>query len=334
LSWPNSPAEQLSVTITDGVAQLLSGDEVWTERKLGRRGRWYAANLDQPKTQQQAIAIARANCPQALSQAVLLPTGRSKLDGSGLIVLEKTKKDLSRFLAVQGDVYLPLQEGAQIVTRLDQDYFRRWVAIAALDKQIPDIYETETKVSAPRPPVVVSNEIEGLRVIPEFLSTEQERGLVSTVNAASWSTELKRRVQHYGWKYDYRARKISASAYLGPLPDWAQTLAQRLFDEGLMPEIADQVIVNEYVLQQGISKHIDCLDCFRGPVVTISLLESWQMTFRKASEKFDLVLKQRSATIIDGAARYEWTHEIPARRYEGEALRSRRISLTFRKVNL
>ena len=55
---------------------------------------------------------------------------------------------------------------------------------------------------------------------------------------------------------------------------------------------------------------------------------------RKVSKR----LEQRSAMILTGAARYDWTHEIPARRNEIDPStgkrwkRRRRISLTFRRV--
>ena len=67
----------------------------------------------------------------------------------------------------------------------------------------------------------------------------------------------------------------------------------------------------------------------------ISLLESWEMVFRnkKDRRKVSQRLERRSATIMRGPARYQWTHEIPNRKFEpGCRRRSRRISLTFRKV--
>jgi len=125
--------------------------------------------------------------------------------------------------------------------------------------------------------------------------------------------------------------------YLGPLPSWAHDLATKLYKMKIVPFVADQVIVNEYVENQGISKHVDCVPCFEDNITTISLKESWEMVFRDSTNtthKISKVLERRSATTISGPSRYRWTHEIPKRLKEpnGEK-RGRRISITFRKVN-
>src|SRR5438309_2089665 len=109
---------------------------------------------------------------------------------------------------------------------------------------------------------------------------------------------------------------------LGPLPEWAAKLALRLRDQGLLPHTPDQVIVNEYVRNQGISKHIDCVPCFSDGIAMISLLESWEMVFRDRGGRVRVAkrLDRRSATIMTGPARYEWSHEIPARYKEPDGL--------------
>lgn len=148
---------------------------------------------------------------------------------------------------------------------------------------------------------------------------------------------MKRRVQHYGWRYDYKARKVDPKNYLGPLPVWAQDLAERLLELQVVSELPDQVIVNNYEGNQGITKHIDCPECFRGPVVTISLLETWDMVFTRklengTSERFVQPLPQRSVAVLAGEVRSDWYHEIPARITEHGVPRIRRVSITFRKV--
>ena len=46
-----------------------------------------------------------------------------------------------------------------------------------------------------------------------------------------WRDDLRRRVQHYGWLYDYKARSITSDMHVGPLPDWLAKLAKRLYEE-------------------------------------------------------------------------------------------------------
>ena len=178
---------------------------------------------------------------------------------------------------------------------------------------------------------------------PQFITEGEETKLLACIDGAEWSTEIRRRVQHYGWRYDYKQRQIDESMHLGELPDWAQELAGRLVNEGFMKDLPDQVIVNEYCGRQGISRHIDQPRSFAEHVATISLLETWGMVFRRrdSNEKVEKPLERRSVAVLTGDARYKWTHEIPERRNEllmdlqgkrRRVERSRRISLTFRTV--
>ena len=180
-------------------------------------------------------------------------------------------------------------------------------------------------------------DVPGLTYVPDFLDAGEETELVAAIDSAGWISELQRRVQHYGWRYDYKARQIDASMRLGSLPDWAARLARRLVSSRLLADPPDQVIVNEYVGDQGISRHVDAETSFADGIATISLLESWEMVFRERDEQrgrnVTLRLDRRSAAVMTGDARYHWTHEIPKRKYElGRVARGRRLSLTFRKV--
>lgn len=175
--------------------------------------------------------------------------------------------------------------------------------------------------------------VPGLSIVRDFLTAEEEASLIASIDACPWRSDLSRRVQHYGWKYDYEARRVDAAAWLGPLPPWSGLLVDRLLKRGLLDELPDQMIVNEYLRSQGISKHVDCISCFRGSVVTISLCESWEMIFRgPRRQKVAIALPQRSAVIIGGEARVKWSHEIPKRLRESWGLRGRRVSVTYRKV--
>lgn len=89
--------------------------------------------------------------------------------------------------------------------------------------------------------------IQGLTYIPEYITTEAESRLLDLIDSNAWNCELKRRTQHYGYKYDYAAREVSSDSYLGSLPYWLQELSYELHQDKLFPEIPDQVIINEYI---------------------------------------------------------------------------------------
>lgn len=178
----------------------------------------------------------------------------------------------------------------------------------------------------------------GLALIDDWIGKAEERRLLGLIDAGHWRTDLKRRVQHFGYRYDYRARSVSLADRLGPLPEWLSVLGGRLVDKGLFAAVPDQVIVNEYLPGQGISAHTDCIPCFGETIASLSLGDSVVMTFRHAATDahLELVLPARSLLVLSGPARYDWLHAIPGRKSDmigGERkTRLRRVSLTFRSV--
>jgi hypothetical protein len=54
------------------------------------------------------------------------------------------------------------------------------------------------------------DQISGLTYIPDFITPIQETKLLNIIDQQPWLTDLKRRVQHYGYKYDYKSRSITS----------------------------------------------------------------------------------------------------------------------------
>ena len=96
----------------------------------------------------------------------------------------------------------------------------------------------------------------------------------------------------------------------------------------------------------GIPPHVDTHSPFLGPIISLSLGSGVCMQFKhpnKHSVKEHAVyLQPRSLLVLSGEARYLWSHGIVPRKLdlvpteEGVTVRERgkRVSLTFRKVNL
>ncbi|HEY9675472.1 MAG TPA: alpha-ketoglutarate-dependent dioxygenase AlkB [Waterburya sp.] len=180
--------------------------------------------------------------------------------------------------------------------------------------------------------------VSGLTYIADYISPEQQNQLLKIIDQQEWSIKANRRIQQYGYQYDYKNGSFVSSSYLGTLPDWVQSIANRLADDGLMPNIPDQVIVNEYQPNQGIVSHIDCTPCFGNTIITLSLGSACVMEFRhpQTQETARILLQPRSLLIFQGEARYVWEHGILAceqDNYQGREFdRTRRVSLTFREV--
>lgn len=177
--------------------------------------------------------------------------------------------------------------------------------------------------------------ISGLIYLDAYISDLHHDYLIEAIDQAVWDSSMKRRVQHYGYRYDYKARQVTSDLYLGLLPDWASRIARQLSADGLIEVEPDQMIVNEYMPGQGISAHIDCEPCFGNRIFSLSLGSAAEMRFTQSGqEPVDLLLRPRSMVMMFGEARYAWKHAIPARKSDNGVKRSRRISLTFRKVTI
>lgn len=147
------------------------------------------------------------------------------------------------------------------------------------------------------------------------------------------------------------------------IPAAFDALCARLVERGLFPRAPEQVIVNEYQPGQGIAAHVDDTKLFGEPVCSVSLLADVAMDFKhkprqrttsvgagagaaaaaagagqpsSPESEHSVRLPRRSALLLTGAARYEWTHAIAKRRSDPDPStdrrvpRARRVSLTFR----
>jgi len=181
-------------------------------------------------------------------------------------------------------------------------------------------------------------DIPGLAYLPNSIDEQTEADLLRHIDDEPWITELKRRVQHYGYRYDYRARNVASESWLGPLPEWLMSYCDRLRVDGYFPQAPDQVIINEYQPGQGIARHVDCVPCFTDTIASFSLGSTCIMEFTHVEtwQKIPVLLEPRSLVVLSGDARYRWQHSIPHRKtdqYNGQVFpRGRRVSLTFRKV--
>ena len=312
---PPSQSSSLERKRTDGCFTLTWRGRPVVCKHWHSRARWYGTDLAHAAAGKAAADIAGRLGWPCIERRLSLPEGRVRTTGGGRLRVDGDT------LVVEGEMSLRLPKGADVGERLDADEFRRRLADASAFS--------------------LAIEPRGLIYRPDFITEEEETRLVGCVDGAEWNTVLKRRVQHYGWRYDYGKRRIDEDMRLGELPEWAQELGRRLVNEGLMTDPPDQLIVNEYEGEQGIAAHVDKEDIFAERVATVSLLETWEMVFRRrdTKEKVEKALERRSVAVLTGDARYKWTHEIPKRKNEPREDRSgkrrrvkrvRRISLTFR----
>ena len=335
IRWPNHVDDKPGWRKVEHEFVLSWDGTDFARKRIRERGQWYTANFEDMEIRREAENVARRLAWNCLVREVALTDTRVHFSGPGSVAVNKQGK---RKITVRGKIHFELPADAEIEEVIHVNSFRQLLATEFGRVPAPPTVRIPDKSPEPA-------EVPGLTYVPEFLSKDEETTIVMEIDKRDWSEELQRRVQHYGWRYDYKARQVDPIMRLGPLPPWADDLARRLLEMGLVPNLPDQVIVNEYIGNQGIARHVDSESSFEDGIAMVSLLESWEMVFRerRGRRKLNQRLEQRSAAVIKGDARYLWTHEIPKRKNEpgivkpgkknpSKVLRGRRISLTFRKV--
>jgi alkylated DNA repair dioxygenase AlkB len=169
----------------------------------------------------------------------------------------------------------------------------------------------------------------GLRYVLDALSHEEETALVTAFGDLPFApfqfrqyTGL-RRVVSFGYKYDYTAQRVRDAEPLPAFLDGLRAKAGAI--ARLDPRDLRQALVTEYAQGAGIGWHRDkpAFD----KVVAFSFCGDAVLRFRRRAgagwQRKTLRVASRSAYILEGAARSEWEHSIPA-------VAGLRYSVTFR----
>jgi alkylated DNA repair dioxygenase AlkB len=122
----------------------------------------------------------------------------------------------------------------------------------------------------------------------------------------------KRRVVSFGWRYDFNGGGLSKAedmpAFLLPAREKAAAFAQ------IPASDLQHALLTEYPQGATIGWHRD-RGVF-GRVIGISLLAPCTFRFRRKAgtkwQRASFIAEPRSAYLLDGAARTEWEHSIPA----------------------
>lgn len=171
----------------------------------------------------------------------------------------------------------------------------------------------------------------GLTLISDIIDWSYESSLIQEIDKHEWETFIGRRVQHYGFRYNYTKRKVEdkKTSAVADIPSWATKLCQHLLDKKHISSLPNQLIVNEYKKNQGITKHTDH-PMFGDVIFSVSLGAPCNMIFRRGMNVHGVKIQPLMFLKMEGETRSLWTHEIPPLKLEDN---HRRISLTFRYVD-
>ncbi|TRY50675.1 Eukariotic RRM plus AlkB domain containing protein [Cryptosporidium tyzzeri] len=196
----------------------------------------------------------------------------------------------------------------------------------------------------------------GLVLVEDFINKLEAIELLDWIdNNGQWETKLNRKVQHYGYSFDYNNKTIS-SVWERDIPPILNRLIERMLSLKIITEVPDQITINEYEAGKGIGPHIDSHHTIGENISVISLgsgilFEFSELSKRKnldcsskegsGSRKYDRISKrtvyipENSLYIMKNEIRYAWEHGIKSRKYDkiqGKfQQRKRRVSITIRK---
>ena len=173
---------------------------------------------------------------------------------------------------------------------------------------------------------------EGLVYVEDFVTVDEERDLVATLEGLDYRTitmrgqTAKRTVRHFGLDYRYDDAAVVPG---DPLPEPLVFLRDRcaaLIERE--PEDLVQILISRYPEGAGIGWHRDA-PMFGSRIAGVSLGASSRMRFQRTvggqREVAAIELAPRSAYVLAGKARWSWQHSIPA-------TKAVRHSITFRTL--
>jgi alkylated DNA repair protein alkB family protein 8 len=178
----------------------------------------------------------------------------------------------------------------------------------------------------------------GLVIIPEWISGDEESQLMAEIDSREWNTKIRRRVQHYGYTFEYSRLDVDKSCPPTSIPDMCAKLLER---QELNQEGYNQLTINEYSPGVGIASHCDTHSAFTDVIAVVSLLAPITIDFvsHDALKKVAVVIPSRSLFLMGGESRYGWRHSIASRKSDKDpgtgslTSRFRRVSLTFRNCS-
>jgi alkylated DNA repair protein alkB family protein 8 len=259
------------------------------------------------------------------------------------------------FASATGAAAARVQLDEQVESFLGRKLYAQFAErVDAAEKAVRDARISCTSLTA-------SVVVPGLQILLDFVSAEEEVELLRCVESGSWDDggprKMRRRVQHYGYAFDYRTIEIDRTPR-NALPPPLDALRVRVRDAlGFDPT---QLTVNEYEPGQGIKPHVDSPRSFGAHVVSLGLCAPTVFTMRRqaaaaAAVAADrdrgpngagagagalphklVVHPRRALLVMTGDARSRWSHGIAARKadvVDGALVRRRkRVSLTLRAL--
>ncbi|KAK2881920.1 alpha-ketoglutarate-dependent dioxygenase alkB homolog 4 [Channa argus] len=203
------------------------------------------------------------------------------------------------------------------------------------------LYDPETRLAICKDAKAASFFFPGVLLWDNFISEEEEKELISTMDQDVWNqSQSGRRKQDFGPKVNFKKRKVCIGSFSG-LPPLSQKLVLRMQQE---PSLAGFQPVEQcnldYHPQRGsaIDPHLDDSWLWGERLVTINMLSNTTLTMSLENGLSELGLAEevqvavhlprRALVMLDGEARHRWKHAI-----HREDVHERRVCSTYRELS-
>ena len=158
-----------------------------------------------------------------------------------------------------------------------------------------------------------------MTLVPDFITPDEEKALLATfVAGVVKRTKGRNSIRRFGSNVPYKGNMVDAT-----VPEPFAFLLDRLVEQGLLKSRPDSVTVNEYLVGQEITPHIDSVTS--GEVISVlSLMSDATMYFdRHKHGRHAVHLPARSLVQMRGEIRHDWQHSIAP-------VKQKRFSMVFR----
>ncbi|CAJ0955608.1 unnamed protein product, partial [Mesorhabditis belari] len=200
-----------------------------------------------------------------------------------------------------------------------------------LNSSLEDIQEAATSTPSD---VSTSLAIEGLLLIENFITEDEETRLMKTIDKVDWAlSQSGRRKQDYGPKVNFKHKKVKLQGFAG-MPEYADFLLNKMSvaSSSLRDYLPLEMCNLEYedIRQSTIEFHKDDMWIWGNRLISINLLSGSVMTMINPEKEFICFVWMPHLSLFSMAdeARYEWKHGV-----QQHHIRGRRIALTMREAD-
>lgn len=177
--------------------------------------------------------------------------------------------------------------------------------------------------------------IEGIYVVEECITPEEEAFLVSRIDEKEWTdSQSGRRKQDFGPKVNFKKRKCKLGEFKG-LPEYIEKVFYKLkrdHSDVLNDFIPVELCNLDYQPSRGaaIDPHKDDSWLWGDRLVTINYLSSTILTLTRPEQpaiEIAIEMPPRSLLVLHGEARHDWLHAI-----KRQDIKARRMATTLREL--